>query len=86
MYTSLYRDEAVVPVIARLMRSVHGYLRTIEDVLMAGRGLRGSAARRTRAAIGHSASFQTGRSLVREHELSHDEAVGLLCGLVDGAA
>ena len=35
----------------------------IQDVLMAGRGLRGRAARRTRAAIGHALAFPTWRSL-----------------------
>ena len=34
----------------RLLRDFHDYLKSIEDILMAGRGLRGGAARRTRAA------------------------------------
>ena len=50
MYTSLLRDEPLVPPIERRLRDFYGYLRAIEDILMAGRGLRGRAARRTRAA------------------------------------
>ena len=51
---------------------------------MAGRGLRGRAARRTRAAIGHALAFPTWRSLTREQGLSDGEAVALMCGLVEG--
>jgi len=86
MYASLLRDEPLVPIVRRLLRDFHGYLRTIEDVLMAGRGLRGHAARRTRAAIGHAVAFPTWRSLACDRGLSDDEAVRLMCLLVDGAA
>ena len=41
--TSLLRDEPLVPVVQRLLRDFYGYLRAIQDVLMAGRGLRGRA-------------------------------------------
>jgi hypothetical protein len=51
---------------------------------MAGRGLRGRRARRTRAAIGHALSFATWRSLTREHGLSDEDAVALMCALVEG--
>src|SRR4051794_18231618 len=53
MYTSLLRDELVVPAVQRRLRDFYGYLGAIRDILMAGRGLRGRAARRTRGAIGH---------------------------------
>jgi AcrR family transcriptional regulator len=86
MYTSLLRDEAVVPIIQRLLRDFYGYLSRIEDILMAGRHLRGHAARRTRAAIGHALAFPTWRSLTRERELADDDAVALVCVLVEGAA
>ena len=65
MYTSLLRDEPVVPIVHRLLGDFYGYLRAIQDILMAGRGLRGRAARRTQAAIGHALSFSTWRSLTR---------------------
>jgi AcrR family transcriptional regulator len=85
MYTSLLRDEPLVPILRRLLGGFHGYLRTVQDVLMAGRGLRGRAARRTRAAIGHALAFGTWRSLTREQGLTDGEAVALMGALVEGA-
>jgi AcrR family transcriptional regulator len=86
MYTSLLRDEPLVPPVQQRLRDFYGYLRAIEDILMAGRGLRGRAARRTRAAIGHSLAFPTWQSLAREQELADGDAVALMCALVEGAA
>jgi AcrR family transcriptional regulator len=86
MYTSLLRDEPLVPIIQRVLGDFYGYLRTIQDILMAGRGLRGHAARRTRAAIGHALAFPTWRSLTREEGLADGEAVALMCVLVEGSA
>jgi AcrR family transcriptional regulator len=83
MYTSLLRDEPVVPIVQRLMRDFYGYLRAIQDILMTGRGLRGHAARRRRAAIGHALAFPTWRSLTREQGLGDAEAVALMCRLVE---
>jgi AcrR family transcriptional regulator len=83
MWTSLLRDAPVVPIVDRLLGDFYGYLRAIQDVLMAGRGLRGRAARRTRAAIGHALAFPTWRSLTREQGLAGGEAVALMCGLVE---
>jgi AcrR family transcriptional regulator len=85
MYTSLLRDEALVPVVQRRLGDFYGYLRTIRDILMAGRGLRGRAARRTRSAIGHALAFPTWRSLTREQELADDDAIALMCVLVEGS-
>ena len=86
MYTSLLRDELLVPPVHRRLGDFYGYLRAIQDILMAGRGLRGRAARRTRAAIGHALAFPTWRSLTREQELADGDAVGLMCVLVERAA
>ena len=86
MYSSLLRDEPLVPVVQRLLRDFYGYLRTIQDVLIAGRGLRGRAATRTRAAIGHALAFPTWRSLIHEQGLADDDAVALMCLLVERAA
>jgi AcrR family transcriptional regulator len=86
MYTSLLRDEPLVPVVQHQLRGFHDYLQSIEDVLMAGRGLRGGAARRTRAAIGHAVAFPTWRSLTHDQGLPHDDAVMLMCALVEGAS
>jgi AcrR family transcriptional regulator len=86
MYDSLLRDEPLLPIVQRLLHDFHGYLRRIQDVLMAGRSLRGHAARRTRAAIGHALAFPTWRSLTHEQGLTDDVAVALMCLLVEGAA
>ena len=86
MYTSLLRDEPLVPIVQRLLRDFYGYLHTIEGILVAGRGLRGRAARRTRAAIGHALAFPTWRSLTHERGLAVDDAVALMCLLVEGTA
>jgi AcrR family transcriptional regulator len=86
MYTSLLRDELLVPAVQRRLRDFYGYLGAIRDILMAGRGLRGRAARRTRAAIGHALAFPTWRSLTREQGLSDRDAVALMCELVESAA
>ena len=85
MYTSLLRDEPLVPAVQRRLRDFYGYLRAIQDILMAGRGLRGRAARRTRAAIGHALAFPTWRSLTREQGLADDDAVALMSALVGSA-
>jgi AcrR family transcriptional regulator len=86
MYESLLRDERLVPIVERLLGDFHGYLQAIQDVLMAGRGLRGHAARRTRAAIGHAVAFPTWRSLAVEQGLAGDDAVALMSSLVEQAA
>jgi AcrR family transcriptional regulator len=83
MYTSLLRDEPVVPIVHRLLGDFYRYLHAIQDVLMTGRRLRGRAARRTRAAIGHALSFPTWRSLTREQGLDDADAVALMCALVE---
>jgi AcrR family transcriptional regulator len=86
MYTSLLRDEAVVPTVGRLLRGFHEYLEAVEATLVAGRGLRGGAARRTRAAAGHAVAFPTWRSLTRDQGLTDADAVRMMCLLVQAAA
>ena len=86
MYSSLLRDEPLVPPVQRRLRDFYRYLGTIEDALMAGRGLRGRAARRTRAAIGHALAFTTWRSLTHKQGLGNADAVALMCLLVENAA
>jgi AcrR family transcriptional regulator len=85
MYTSLLRDEPLVPILQRKLAEFYGYLHAIQDVLMAGRGLRGRAARRTRAAIGHALAFPTWRSLARDEGLAEGDAVALMSALVEHA-
>jgi AcrR family transcriptional regulator len=86
MYSSLLRDEPFVPTVQRRLRDFHRYLNTIEDTLMAGRGLRGRALRRTRGAIAHALAFTTWRSLVHEQRLDDEDAVALMRMLIENAA
>ncbi|HET7128093.1 MAG TPA: helix-turn-helix domain-containing protein [Gaiellaceae bacterium] len=83
MYTSLFRDEELVPAVHHRLRVFHDYLDAVRDGLAAGRGLRGHRARLVRAALAHALAFQTWRSLVREQGLGQDDAVELMCRLVD---
>ena len=85
MYASLLRDEPHVPIVQRLLADFYGYLSAIQDILLAGRGLRGRAASRTRAATGHALAFPTWRSLTHEQGLADDAAAALMCVLVEGA-
>ena len=86
MYTSLLRDEPLVPAVHQRLGDFYGYLRAIQDILMEGRRLRGHTMRRTRAAIGHALAFPTWRSLTRDQDLADGDAVALMCLLVDGTA
>ena len=56
------------------------------NALMAGRNLRGTARRRTRAALGHAIAFSTWKSLVREQRLSKSDAATLVRALVAAAS
>jgi AcrR family transcriptional regulator len=86
MYVSLLRDAPLVPPVARRLGDFYGYLGAIQDILMAGRGLRGRAAKRARAALGHALAFPTWRSLTREQELAEADAVAMMSALVGSAA
>ncbi len=86
MYVSLLRDEPLVPAVQRRLRDFYGYLDAIRDVLAAGRSPRGRRGRYVRAAIGHALAFPTWRSLTRDQALSSDDAVELMCRLVEDAA
>lgn len=84
MLANLLRDEQQMPIVAQVFGAYHGYIAAVGDMLLAGRGLRGRARVRSRAAIGHALAFATWRSLVREQGLREDEAVELMVGLVAG--
>lgn len=86
MYENLLRDELLVPSVHRRLRDFHAYLRAAQDALMTGRKLRGHAADRTRAVIGHALAFTTWRSLIQEQQLADEEAVLLMSQLVESAS
>jgi AcrR family transcriptional regulator len=86
MLANLFRDEAVVPLVALRFAAFRGYFAAAAETLLEGRALRGAARRRTRAALGHAVAFSTWRSLVREQQLSDAEAVRLMCELASASA
>jgi AcrR family transcriptional regulator len=85
MYVSLLRDEQLVPPVANRLRDFYGYLDAVRDDLATGRRLRGRRAQRVRAALGHALTFSTWRSLTREQGLRNEDAVELMCRLVETA-
>lgn len=86
MLDNLLRDEATVPVVAELMAAFHQFLPMVTEILMRGRGLRGKARERTRAALGHAISFRTWQGLTGEQGLSDEVAAELMRRLVAAAA
>jgi AcrR family transcriptional regulator len=63
-----------------------GYFEAVHAALMAGRRQRGRGRARVSGAIAHAINFNTWRSLVREQQLSTDEAVTLTTAMVQAAA
>jgi AcrR family transcriptional regulator len=86
MLDKLLRDAPAVPVVGELMGAYHDFLDEAGKVLMRGRGLRGNAAKRTRAAIGHALAFRAWQDLVRVQGLDDRHAVELMSRLVAVAA
>jgi AcrR family transcriptional regulator len=85
MLDNLFRDETTVPLIGERFAAFRGYLAAARDTLMAGRNLRGTARRRTQAAVGHAIAYSTWSSLVREQGLADREAATLAIALVVAA-
>jgi AcrR family transcriptional regulator len=85
MLDNLFRDETTTPVVAERFAAFHAYLQAARDALMAGRGLRGAARRRTSAVLGHALAFSTWKSLVREQGLDSTEAAELARGFLASA-
>jgi len=85
MLDNLFRDETTVALVAQRFAAFRGYLDAARDTLTTGRGLRGNARRRTRAAIGHAIAYATWKSLVREQRLDATDAVALAHAFVTAA-
>jgi AcrR family transcriptional regulator len=86
MLDKLFRDAPMVPVVDELMGAFRAFVEEAGKILMRGRGLRGSAARRTRAAIGHALAFRTWQDLTRQQGLGDGGAVDVMSRLVAAAA
>lgn len=82
MMDKLLRDEATVEVVNELMGAYRAMLDQATEILMKGRALRGNAAKRTRAAIGHALAFRTWQDLTGVQGLDDDQAAALMSGLI----
>lgn len=85
MLDKLLRDAPTVPVVDELMGAFRAFMEEARKILMQGRGLRGNAAKRTRAAIGHSLAFRTWQDLTGPQGLSDKHAAELMSALVAAA-
>jgi AcrR family transcriptional regulator len=86
MLDKLLRDEAQVPIVAKLFAPYHQLMEAVTEILMRGRGMRGKARDRTCAAIGHAISFRTWQQLTEEASLGDGEAAELMRRLATAAA
>lgn len=78
------RDIEQVPAGSR--EAFLDYFGTVHAALMTGRIERGRPRARVSGAIAHAINFHTWQSLVREQQLSADEAVTLTTAMVHAAA
>ncbi|MBK5219192.1 MAG: TetR/AcrR family transcriptional regulator [Thermoleophilia bacterium] len=85
MLANLIRDAETEPLIRERFAAFGGYLAMARESLLASRKLRGTAKRRTQAAIGHATAFTTWRSLAREQRLEDKEVVRLMGSFVAAA-
>jgi AcrR family transcriptional regulator len=85
MMDKLLRDAQTVEVVHELMGGYRVLLEQAVEILMGGRGLRGSAAKRTRAAIGHALGFRTWQDLTGNQELDDRRAAELMRRFVAAA-
>lgn len=85
MMDKLLRDAATVEVVDELMSAYRALLEQAVEILIKGRGLRGNATKRTRAAIGHALAFRTWQDLTGTQGLDDDDAANVMSRLVAAA-
>jgi AcrR family transcriptional regulator len=85
MFDKLLRDAPAVPVIAEMMTPFGQLLAAVTEILLRGRGARGKARDRQRAAIGHAVAFSTWQDLTVTQGLDDAEAAALMARLVAAA-
>ncbi|HEX3042798.1 MAG TPA: helix-turn-helix domain-containing protein [Solirubrobacterales bacterium] len=85
MIDKLLRDEGQVPVVAEKFAPYHQFMAIAADLLAQGRGLRGNAAKRTRAAIGHALAFGTWQDLTDAQGLDDAQAADVMSRLIAAA-
>lgn len=82
MLENLLRDAPKVPLVAELMEPFAQFLAAATEILLRGRGTRGKARERQRAAIGHAIAFPTWLDLTRTQGLDDAAAADLMTRLV----
>jgi AcrR family transcriptional regulator len=82
MMDKLLRDASTLAIVHELMGGYRAFLDQAVAILMRGRGLRGNAAKRTRAAIGHALTFRTWQDLSQAQGLDDRRAIELMARLV----
>jgi AcrR family transcriptional regulator len=85
MMDKLLRDASTLAIVEELMEGYRAFLDQAVTILMRGRGLRGNAAKRTRAAIGHALAFRTWQDLSQAQGLDDRRAAELMARLVAAA-
>jgi len=85
MLTSVLRDIEAMPIIAEIQQRRIAYLAAVEDILAAGWGARGTAARRLRATLGLALDFLAWRAL-HERGLTRADSVAVMGSAVRAAA
>jgi AcrR family transcriptional regulator len=85
MMDKLLRDAATVEVVDEMMSAYRALLEHAVEILIKGRGLRGNAAKRTRAAIGHALAFRTWQDLTETQGLDDKGAAELMSRLAAAA-
>jgi AcrR family transcriptional regulator len=85
MIDKLLRDEKTVPVVAEKFAPYHQFLAIAADILASSRRLRGNAAKRTRAAIGHALAFRTWQDLTEAQGLDDGQSATLMTTFVGAA-
>lgn len=83
MLSNLLRDMDAMEAVRTQFAGFLAYMDAAHATLMTGRKGRGRAARRSRAAVGHAMAFTTWRSLVRERGCTTEDAVEMMCRLLE---
>jgi AcrR family transcriptional regulator len=86
MLDALIRDEQLVPAVGQRFVAFHERLDRAHDLLLAGRGIRGTRRANVSALIGLALKFESWRSLCRESGLEDRPAAELMATLVAAAS
>ena len=85
MLANVTRDAALVPALAEVLgeQGASEHERAMREVLLAGRVLRGSRARRTAASVGLALAFGTWQRLTRDEGLTDADAAKLMVKAIE---